>query len=462
MSDELHEECGVIGVYCNDEKKNASHLVYYGLYALQHRGQESAGIAANSGGSIEIKKDLGLAGEVFRGYDFSKLSGNIAIGHVRYSTAGDGKQRSAQPLAAFCRLGEIALAHNGNLVNAETLREMLTDEGAIFHTTTDSESILNLICQHGSRGIEAGLKNAMSLIKGAYVLVITIGGKLIGVRDPYGLHPLCIGKLSNDSGYVLASETCALEALDAEFLRDVKPGEIVIIDKNGLNSIEPSHWCKKKLCVFEMVYFARPDSIVDGVSVYEFRRKCGMKLASQRKINADVVMAVPDSGIPAAIGYAEASGIPYGEGLIKNKYMGRTFILPEQAMRDDAVRIKLATIKHNIEGRRLIIIDDSIVRGTTLRRIVGHLRDAGAKEIHVCSASPEVKYSCYFGIDTPHREKLIAVQKSPDEICEFLGADSLTYLSEESLKEVCCQDVYCKACFDGNYPMEVPINGGML
>ena len=458
MSSEIHEECGVIGVYRNDESKNAAHLVYYGLYALQHRGQESAGIAANSGGAMELRKGLGLVGEVFRGETFANFPGNIAIGHVRYSTAGDESVKSAQPLAASCRLGEIALAHNGNLVNADSLREMLTDEGVIFHTTSDSESILNLICQHGTRGILSGIKNAMSLIKGAYVLVITIGDKLIGVRDPYGLHPLCIGTLANNSGYVLASETCALEALDAEFLRDVTPGEIVIIDKSGLQSIEPSRWCKKNLCVFEMVYFARPDSIVDGVSVYEFRRKCGMKLAQQNKIDADLVMAVPDSGIPAAIGYAEASGIPYGEGLIKNKYMGRTFILPVQEQREDAVRIKLSTIRHNIEGKRLIIIDDSIVRGTTLRRIVKHLRDSGAKEIHVCAASPEVKFSCYFGIDTPHREKLIAVQKSINEICEYIGADSVTYLSEESLKEVCGQDTYCKACFDGNYPMEVPIN----
>ncbi len=449
----------MIGVYCNDESKNAAHLVYYGLYALQHRGQESAGIAANCNGKMDLRKGLGLAGEVFRGETFANFPGNIAIGHVRYSTAGDGSSRSAQPLAATCRLGEIALAHNGNLVNAESLREMLTDEGVIFHTTTDSESILNLICQHGTRGIESGIKNAMSLIKGAYVLVITISDKLIGVRDFYGLHPLCLGKLADEGGYVLASETCALEALDAEFVRDVKPGEIVIIDKEGVHSIEPSRWCKKNLCVFELVYFARPDSIVDGVSVYEFRRKCGMLLARQKKIEADVVMAVPDSGIPAAIGYAEASGIPYGEGLIKNKYMGRTFILPVQEMRDDAVRIKLATIKRNIEEKRLVIIDDSIVRGTTLRRIVKHLRDAGAKEIHVCAASPEVKFSCYFGIDTPHREKLIANQKSPEEICEYLGADSLTYLSEESLREVCGEDLYCKACFDGNYPMEVPIEG---
>ena len=460
MSDEIHEECGVIGIYRNDEGKNAAPLVYYGLYALQHRGQESAGIASNNHGSMQLKKGLGLVGEVFRTEKLDDLHGNIAIGHVRYSTAGDQSLRSAQPLAGISRLGEIALAHNGNLVNADSLRDMLTDEGVIFHTTTDSESILNLICQHGTRGIESGIKNAMSLIKGAYVLVITIGDKLIGVRDPYGLHPLCIGRLKNEEGYVLASETCALEALDAEFVRDVLPGEIVIVDREGLHSVDPSRWCRKNLCVFEMVYFARPDSNVDGVSVYDFRRRCGMMLARQKKIDADVVMAVPDSGIPAAIGYAEASGIPYGEGLIKNKYMGRTFILPDQEQRDAAVRIKLATIKHNIEGRRLVLIDDSIVRGTTLRRIVKLLRDEGAKEIHVCAASPEVKYSCYFGIDTPHREKLIAVQKSPEEICEYLGADSVTYLSEESLREVCGEDLYCKACFDGNYPMEVPVNRG--
>ena len=457
--DKLHEECGVLGIYRNDDTRNAAPLVYYGLYALQHRGQESAGIAANDNGLMKLLKGAGLVGEVFKGDSLKDLKGNIAIGHVRYTTSGDSSPRSAQPLAASCRLGEIALAHNGNLVNAESLKEMLTDEGVIFHTTTDSESILNLICQHGRRSIEGGIKNAMSLIKGAYVLVITTGDKLIGVRDPYGLHPLCIGKLQNDSGYVLSSETCALEAIDAEFVRDVQPGEIVIINKDGLTSIEPSSLCRKNLCVFEMVYFARPDSVLDGISVYDFRRRCGMLLAQQKKIEADVVMAVPDSGIPAAIGYAEASGIPYGEGLIKNKYMGRTFILPTQELREDAVRVKLAAIKHNIEGKRLIIIDDSIVRGTTLKRIVKHLRDTGAREIHVCSASPEVKFSCYFGIDTPHRETLIANQKSSvEEICEYLGADSLTYLSMDSLRTACGEDIYCKACFDGNYPMEVPIN----
>ena len=455
QQDKFHEECGVIGIYRTES--NAAPLVYYGLYALQHRGQESAGIASNLNGVINPQKGLGLAGEVFRGDTLSQMNGNIAIGHVRYSTAGENDLRSAQPLAARCKLGDVALAHNGNLVNAESLKDILTDQGMIFHTTSDSEAILNLICQYGgTHGIEAGIKNAMNLMKGAYVLVITLQNKLIGVRDPHGLHPLCIGKLKD--GWVLSSESCALEALDAEFVRDVLPGEIIIIDSDGLHNIEPSGWCKKNLCVFELVYFARPDSILDGVSVYDFRRTCGMLLASQNKIEADLVMAIPDSGIPAAIGYAEASGIPYGEGLIKNKYMGRTFIQPTQEMRENAVRIKLSVIKRNIEGRRLVVIDDSIVRGTTIKRIVKNLRDAGATEIHVCAASPAVKFPCYFGIDTPYRDRLIAVQKSQDEICEYIGADSLTYLSGENLRKACGDDLYCKACFDGNYPMEVPLN----
>jgi amidophosphoribosyltransferase len=466
--DKLHEECGVIGVY--RDGKDAAPSVYYGLYALQHRGQESAGIAANDGGTVTLRKKLGLVGEVFHGsHTLAGLNGNIAIGHVRYSTAGEADVRAAQPLVARCRGGgkgsdlvDVALAHNGNLVNADSIQEMLTDSGVIFQTTSDSESILNLICQHGNkRGIEAGIHTAMSLMKGAYVLVLTIGDKLIGVRDPNGFHPLCVGRLPD--GWVLASESCALEALDAEFVRDVNPGEIVIIgpDEEGkppvMKSIEPSMWRRKSLCVFELVYFARPDSVVDGVSVYDFRRRCGALLARQNPVSADMVMAVPDSGIPAAIGYAEASGIPYGEGLIKNKYIGRTFIQPTQEMREDAVRIKLSTIRRNIEGKRVIVIDDSIVRGTTCRRIVGHLREAGAREVHVCAASPEVSYSCYFGIDTPYREKLIAVQKTLEEIREYIGADTLTYLSLENLAEACeGQELYCKACFDGNYPMEVP------
>lgn len=456
--DALHEECGVIGAWL--EGRDAAPLAYYGLYALQHRGQESAGIAACDGERIEPRKGLGLTGDVFGPGALDDLKGPVAIGHVRYSTAGEQDIRSAQPLVARCKLPDgtrdVALAHNGNLVNADSIQEMLADAGAIFQTTSGSEAILALICQNaGKRGIEAGIRTAMGLMKGAYVLVIATGGRLIGVRDPHGLHPLCVGRLKD--GWVLASESCALDALDATFERDVAPGEIVIIDHEGLRSVDPPSWRRKSLCAFELVYFARPDSVVDGVSVYDFRRRCGALLAKASPVEADLVMAVPDSGIPAAIGYAEASGIPYGEGLIKNKYIGRTFIQPTQEMREDAVRIKLSPIRSNIEGRRLIVLDDSIVRGTTCRRIVGRLRGAGAREVHVRIASPAVRWPCYFGIDTPCPEKLIAVQKDLDAIRDHIGADTLAYLSEDGLDEACGrEDLYCKACFDGEYPMEIP------
>ncbi len=454
QDDSLHEECGVIGVY--REEKDASRLAYYGLFALQHRGQECAGIAVNCEGDIEVRKGMGLVADVFDETALNELQGNIAIGHVRYSTAGDKDVRNAQPLVAKYKKGDIGLAHNGNLVNAENIREILEDSGVIFHSTTDTESILNLIARYSSKGIETGIKNTMSLLKGAYALVLTTGEELIGIRDPHGLRPLCIGKLKD--GYVLASESCALDVLDAEFVRDVEPGEIVVINKEGLRSIEPSNMCQKHLCVFELIYFARPDSVIDGDSVYDFRVNAGKMLAKQKKIEADMVMPVPDSGVPSAIGYAKESGIPYGEGLVKNRYIGRTFIQPTQEMRENAVKIKLSPLKQNLEGKRVIMIDDSIVRGTTCKRIVEQVRKAGAKEIHVCITSPPVQYSCYFGIDTPYREFLIGAQKSVDEICEYLGADSLTYLSEDGLREVCNhKSQFCKACFNGKYPMEVPI-----
>ena len=400
---------------------------------------------------------MGLVADVFNEQSLNELQGNIAIGHVRYSTAGDKDVRNAQPLVAKYKQGDIGLAHNGNLVNAENIREILEDSGVIFHSTTDSESILNLIARYSGKGIENGIKNTMSLLKGAYALVITTGDSLIGIRDPHGLRPLCIGKISD--GYVLASESCALDVIDAEFVRDVEPGEIVIINGEGIRSIEPASMCQKHLCVFEHIYFARPDSVLDGDNVYDFRVNTGRLLARQRKIEADMVMPVPDSGVPAAIGYAKESGIPYGEGLVKNRYIGRTFIQPTQEMRENAVRIKLSPLKKNIEGKRVIMIDDSIVRGTTSKRIVEQIRKAGAKEIHVCITSPPVQYSCYFGIDTPYRKYLIGAQKSVDEICEYLGADSLTYLGLEELKEACgYKDQFCAACFDGKYPMEVPIN----
>lgn len=455
QEDSLHEECGVIGVYRTE--KNAARHAYYGLFALQHRGQESAGIAVNQNGDIEVKKGMGLVADVFNEQALNELQGNIAIGHVRYSTAGDKDVRNAQPLVAKYKKGDIGLAHNGNLVNAETIREILEDSGVIFHSTTDSESILNLIARYSSKGIENGIKNTMSLLKGAYALVMTTGKSLIGIRDPHGLRPLCIGKIKD--GYILASESCALDVMDAEFVRDVEPGEIVIVDENGLRSIEPANMCQKHLCVFEHIYFARPDSILDGDNVYDFRVHTGKLLARQRKIEADMVMPVPDSGVPAAIGYAKESGIPYGEGLVKNRYIGRTFIQPTQEMRENAVRIKLSPLKRNLEGKRIIMIDDSIVRGTTSKRIVEQIRKAGAAEVHVCITSPPVKYSCYFGIDTPYRKYLIGAQKSVEEICEYLGADSLTYLGLDELREACgYKDQFCTACFDGKYPMEVPVN----
>ena len=454
QEDSLHEECGVIGIY--REEKNASRLAYYGLFALQHRGQECAGIAVNCNGDIEVNKGMGLVADVFNESSLNELQGNIAIGHVRYSTAGDKDVRNAQPLVAKYKQGDIGLAHNGNLVNAKNIREILEDSGVIFHSTTDTESILNLIARYSSKGIENGIKNTMSLVKGAYALVLMTGDSLIGIRDPHGLRPLCIGKLKD--GYVLASESCALDVLDAEFVRDVAPGEIVVINGEGLRSIEPSNMCQKHLCVFELIYFARPDSVIDGDSVYDFRVNAGKMLAKQRKIEADMVMPVPDSGVPSAIGYAKESGIPYGEGLVKNRYIGRTFIQPTQEMRENAVRIKLSPLKQNLEGKRVIMTDDSIVRGTTCKRIVEQVRKAGAKEVHVCITSPPVQYSCYFGIDTPYREFLIGAQKTIEEICEYIGADSLTYLSEEGLREVCqYKSQFCKACFNGRYPMEVPI-----
>lgn len=454
QDDSLHEECGVIGIY--RQEKNAARMAYYGLFALQHRGQECAGIAVNNGGDIEIKKGMGLVADIFDEKSLNELQGNIAIGHVRYSTAGDKDVRNAQPLVAKYKYGDIGLAHNGNLVNARNIREILEDSGVIFHSTTDTESILNLIARYSNKGIETGIKNTMSLVKGAYALVLTTGKDLIGIRDPHGLRPLCIGKLAD--GYVLASESCALEVLDAEFVRDVAPGEIVIINEEGIRSIEPANYCQKHLCVFELIYFARTDSVIDGDSVYDFRVNTGRLLAKQRKIEADMVMPVPDSGIPAAIGYSKESGIPYGEGLVKNRYIGRTFIQPTQEMRENAVKIKLSPLRQNLEGKRVIMIDDSIVRGTTCKRIVEQIKKAGAKEVHVCITSPPVQYSCYFGIDTPYREFLIGAQKTVDEICEWLGADSLTYLGEEELHEACgYKEQFCKACFDGKYPMEVPI-----
>lgn len=455
--DKLREECGVIGIYVNDENL-ASKLAYYGLYALQHRGQESAGITTNKDGKLDSIKGMGLVSEVFSEEKLENLKGKIAIGHVRYSTSGVKELNNCQPVVAQYKHGAIALGHNGNLTNGESIRDMLEEEGAIFHTTLDSESILQLIARQYRKGIVSALKNTMGLIKGGYALVITTQNQLIGVRDPNGIRPLCIGQRLEDGSYILASESCALDVIDATFIRDVMPGEVVIIDENGLTSIPATHWGQKKLCIFEMIYLARPDSVIDEVSVFEFRRRSGELLAKEFKGTADFVIPVPDSGIPGAIGFASASGIPYMEGLVKNRYVGRTFIQPTQELREIAVKLKLTPLRQILQGKRVILIDDSIVRGTTARRLVNEVKKAGATEVHLCITSPPVKYCCYYGIDTPDSENLIGANMTVDEICTSLGTDSLTYFSLEGLRAVCDnQSRFCRACFNGNYPIEIPV-----
>lgn len=457
LDDKLHEECGVMGIY-TDSKDNTAQLLYYGLYALQHRGQESAGIAVMDKGEIQFHKEMGLVPEIFNEENLSQLVGNAGIGHVRYSTTGESFVRNAQPLVVKYKNGSLALAHNGNLVNASALREVMEESGALFQTTIDTEVVASLIAKYHKEGIVNAVKKAMELIKGSYALVLTAEDKLIGVRDNFGIRPLCLGKL--ESGYVLASESCALDAVGAEFVRDVEPGEIIVIDENGIESIQSSKVCAKRSCIFELIYFARPDSTIDGTNVYVSRHKAGQILARESKVDADVVIAVPDSGVAAAIGFAEASNIPYGIGLIKNRYIGRTFIQPDQALRERGVRIKLNVLKENVKGKRVIIIDDSIVRGTTSKHLVEILKKAGAKEVHMRISSPPVKYTCHFGIDTPYRKHLVGANMNVEEIRQMIGADSLAFISIDGLKEATGQeDVFCKACFDGQYPMEVPREG---
>ncbi|MBB6218834.1 amidophosphoribosyltransferase [Anaerosolibacter carboniphilus] len=455
--DKLKEECGVIGIY-GPEIENISQLAYFGLHALQHRGQESAGIAVNKDGKITYYKEMGLVQEVFSDTVIQRLQGDIAIGHVRYSTTGESFVTNAQPLVVHYKGGAIALGHNGNLVNANQIREELEDHGVIFQTSIDSEVIANLIARYNAMPIDEAIQKALSRIRGSYALVITHGQKLIGVRDPNGLRPLCLGKI--EGGYVLASESCAFNVLNAEFVRDIDAGEMVIIEENKVRSIRYAEE-RKALCSFEFVYFARPDSIMDGQSVYLSRRNAGRILAQEYPVEADMVIAVPDSGTVAAIGFAEESKIPFGEGLIKNRYVGRTFIQPDQKMRELSVRLKLNVLKENIKGKRLVLIDDSIVRGTTSRRIVDLLKAAGAKEVHVRVCSPPVKFSCYFGIDTPTRKNLVGAVNSIEEIRQMIGADSLGYLSIEGLMKSIHIDGQglCNACFSGDYPMEVPKEG---
>ena len=457
----IHEECGLFGIYDSSASANVALSTYYGLYALQHRGQESCGITVNDGGVLTSYKDVGLAHEVFDRDRLQTLGkGKMAIGHVRYSGDGVANRLNAQPLMVRHIKGPLAVAHNGALVNAHELKEELEMTGAIFHTTCDAEIIAYMITRArlASKSIEQALEIAMTKLKGAYSLVIMSPKKIIAARDPQGFRPLCLGTV--DGGYVVASETCALDSIGAKFLRDVEPGEIVILDDNGLRSNRTHCGGKTGLCVFEYVYTARPDSVIDGVSVHAARLKAGAILAQEHPVEADVVIGVPDSGLDAALGYARESGIPYGIGFIKNRYVGRTFILPTQEERVEAVHIKLNVLADTVRGKRVIMVDDSIVRGTTSANIVKMLREAGATEVHMRVSSPPFINPCYFGTDVADKDKLIACRMSIKEIGEQIGVDSLGYLSVDGVKRIAegahCD--FCTGCFTGKYPIEVPEN----
>ncbi|MDO4553787.1 MAG: amidophosphoribosyltransferase [Lachnospiraceae bacterium] len=459
--DRLHEECGVFGIYDFDGNDIAS-TIYYGLFSLQHRGQESCGIAVSDTNGPKRKvlsqKGMGLVNEVFLPEDFEKLKGDIGVGHVRYSTAGASTRENAQPLVLNYVKGTLGLAHNGNLINAHELRAELEYTGAIFQTTIDSEVIAYHIARERLKEptVEKAVVQAMKKIKGAYSLVVMSPRKLIGARDPFGFKPLCIGK--RDNAYILTSETCALDTIGAEFVRDVLPGEVVTITRDGI--ISDKSLCidekKQARCVFEYIYFARPDSVIDGVSVYKSRIEAGKCLAKSSPVDADLVVGVPESGNPAALGYSMQSGIPYGVAFIKNTYVGRTFIKPKQSQRESSVNVKLNVLSDIVRGKRVIMIDDSIVRGTTSGRIVGMLKKAGATEVHVRISSPPFLHPCYFGTDIPNEEQLIAHNRSVEEIGKMIGADSLGYLRVEDLKEISAGLPYCSACFTGDYPLEPP------
>lgn len=459
MDNLIHEECGVFGIY-SPVKTDLAYTVYHGLFALQHRGQESCGIVVNDNGVFTHHKDLGLVPEVFGHNNIEKLGqGNIAIGHVRYSTTGNCTRTNAQPLVVRHVKGPLAVAHNGNLVNAHILREKYELKGAIFHSTNDTEVISYEITNHRLEqpSIEAAVEKTVSELSGAFSLVVMSPQKLIAVRDPDGFRPLCIGKC-DDGSVVFASESCALDSIGAHFVRDVEPGEMVIVDHNGMRSVKTHCGKKGNLCVFEYVYFARPDSVIDGQNVHKARLNAGKVLWEEHPVEADIVVGVPDSGIDAAIGLSNASGIPYGVGFVKNRYIGRTFIQPSQAQRTNSVKIKLNVIKDVVKDKRVILVDDSIVRGTTCRRIVDLVREAGAKEVHMRISSPPFTNPCYFGVDIDSKENLIACNMTIDEIAEHIGADSLGYISVEGVKSIAPESScgFCTACFDGKYPVEVP------
>ncbi|AZR74232.1 amidophosphoribosyltransferase [Anoxybacter fermentans] len=445
----IKEECGIFGIF---GRKNASQLTYFGLHALQHRGQESAGIVVSEDGDFSIHKGMGLVSSVFGENNLRKLKGDRAIGHVRYSTTGSSLLSNAQPLLINSGKGMLALAHNGNLVNGYKIRRQLEKEGSIFHTTLDTEVIAHLIARSREKNIEDSILDCLKQIKGAFSLVLLTKDNLYGIRDPYGFRPLSLGKLGD--GYVLASETCALDIVGAEYVRDIKPGEMVIINSQGVCSIQYAEG-HSAFCIFEFIYFARPDSIIGGQNVHLARMEMGRALAREMSAEIDVVVPVPDSGISAAQGFAEEKGIPFQWGLIKNRYVGRTFISPEPEIRDIKVKLKLNPICEIIKGKRVLLIDDSIVRGTTSKRIIKMLKEKGAKEVHFGVSSPPVVYPCYYGLDTSNRRELIAARMSVEEICNYIGADSLTYLSQAGMLKALARTElgFCTACFDGNYPI---------
>ena len=461
--DKLREECGVFGIYLDDPERNAASMVYYGLLSLQHRGQESAGIAVVKNKVMESRRDMGLVSEVFSPEILEQLKGSVAIGHVRYSTSALSSVENAQPFISRFKLGSIAVAHKGTLTNANVVRELLEDAGIGFTSSSDSEVIINLIAKNYKKGLERSLTDTIQFIKGSYALAVLTEEALVGARDPNGIRPLCLGQL--EGGWVLASESCAIDAVGGKFVRDVEPGEIVIISKGQVLSFSFSEKTRRAHCSFELIYFARPDSIIDQVEVYNARVRAGEILGKESAVKADLVIGVPDSGIPAAIGYGRATGTPYGLGIVKSKYVGRTFIAPSQSEREEMVSVKLNAISGEVRGKRVVIVDDSIVRGTTSRRLVAILRDAGAKEVHMRICSPPVRFPCFFGIDTPHRKDLISNGASPDEVCKYLGADSLVFISVEGLLESLRRNNkqeeaqpfggYCLGCFTGEYPIPV-------
>lgn len=456
MTGEIHEECGVFGVFAANEYDVAS-TVYYGLYALQHRGQEACGISVCKDGHFKTHKDLGLVSEVFTPQVLKEFGeSKMAVGHVRYGTTGNSGRENAQPIVVSHTSGNMAIVHNGNLTNANVLRSGLELNGSIFHTTSDTEIIAYVLTHERieSHSAEEAVVRSMEYLEGAYSLIIMLDDKLIAVRDKHGFRPLCYG-INSSGDYIIASESCALNAVSAELVRDLLPGEVVVFDKDGVHSIKDNCGkAKEAMCIFEYIYFARPDSVIDGCSIHHSRLNAGRFLAEDYPVEADVVIGVPDSGTDGAIGYSRASGIPYGIGLIKNKYIGRTFISPGQKSREDRVRIKLNPVRETVAGKRVVLVDDSIVRSTTIARTVSIVREAGAKEIHVRITAPPFLNPCYYGVDIDSRKMLVACHHSVDEICKMIGADSLGYLKNEHLDELpgCPgEHTYCTACFDGNY-----------